>query len=278
MNIDLELILTIGVLLTGSIWLADSLFLAASRRDRKGDNTHDPSSRSSDATNQRPQAYSEPWYVEYSKSFFPVLLIVLVLRSFVAEPFRIPSGSMMPTLLVGDFILVNKYAYGIRLPVLKSKIFSVGEPKRGDVAVFRFPRNPSDDYIKRIIGLPGDHVAYYNKSVYINGEKVKQVYVGGYEGVGSGSIMNNALVKREYLEDLKHEILINEDRMNVNGEFFVPSGHYFVLGDNRDNSNDSRFWGFVPEKNLVGKAFMIWLNWDFQGGTFDSSRIGERII
>ena len=274
MNIDLELILTIGVLLTGGIWLSDSLFLASRRRNRKIDNT----GVSGDVKSQQPPPHNEPWYVEYSKSFFPVLLIVLVLRSFVAEPFRIPSGSMMPTLLVGNFILVNKYAYGIRLPVLKTKILEVGEPKRGDVAVFRFPRNPSDDYIKRIIGLPGDRVAYYNKSVYINGKEIKQIHVGAYEGLGSGSIMNNALRKREDLENLQHDILITEDRMNVNGEFIVPPGHYFVLGDNRDNSNDSRFWGFVPEENLVGKAFIIWLKWDFQGGSFDASRIGERII
>ena len=274
MNIDLELILTIGVLLTGGIWLSDSLFLASHRRNRKIHNT----GGSSDAKSRQSSVHNEPWYVEYSKSFFPVLVIVLVLRSFVAEPFRIPSGSMMPTLLVGDFILVNKYAYGIRLPVLKTKILEIGEPKRGDVAVFRFPRNPSDDYIKRIIGLPGDRIAYYNKSVYINGKEIKQIHIGAYEGLGSGSIMNNALMKREYLENLQHDILITADRLNVNGEFIVPAGHYFVLGDNRDNSNDSRFWGFVPEENLVGKAFIIWLNWDFQGGSFDVGRIGERII
>ncbi len=274
MNIDLELILTIGVLLTGGIWLWDSFFLAAYRKKRKRYNTRG----SSDAKDGQPPVHHEPWYIEYSKSFFPVLLIVLILRSFVAEPFRIPSGSMMPTLLVGDFILVSKYAYGIRLPVLKTKILEIGEPKRGDVAVFRFPRNPSDDYIKRIIGLPGDRVAYYNKSVYINGKEIEQIYVGAYNGFGSGSVMNNALMKRETLENVEHDILITEDRMNVNGEYIVPSDHYFVLGDNRDNSNDSRFWGFVPEENLVGKAFIIWLNWDFQGGSFDASRIGERII
>ena len=206
MNIDLELILTIGVVLTGGIWVSDSLFLASRRQKQNMHNTRG----SSGAQNRQPPAHNEPWYIEYSKSFFPVLLVVLVLRSFIAEPFRIPSGSMMPTLLVGDFILVNKYAYGIRLPVLKTKIFEIGEPKRGDVAVFRFPRNPSDDYIKRIIGLPGDRVAYYNKAVYINGKEIKQMPVGAYEGLGSGSIMNNALMKREQLESVEHNILITE--------------------------------------------------------------------
>lgn len=278
MNIDLELILTIGVALTGAIWLADRLFLAEWRVNHQSSTKHYSLGGVVADVHDHSQTEAEPWYVEYSKSFFPVLLIVLLLRSFVAEPFRIPSGSMMPTLLVGDFILVNKYAYGIRLPVLKTKLINVGEPQRGDVVVFRFPRNPSDDYIKRIVGLPGDHIAYYNKSVYVNGQRVKQDTIGIYKGVGSGSIMSDAILKQESLGKIRHDILIKEDRLNMDGEFIVPPGHYFVLGDNRDNSNDSRYWGFVPEENLVGRAVMIWLNLDFQGGTYDFSRIGERII
>jgi signal peptidase I len=280
MNIDLELVLVIGVLLTGAIWLFDRLFVASARQQRAqaANGPNRPTPNMSDA---RMASYKEPWYVEYSKSFLPVLLVVLVLRSFVAEPFRIPSGSMMPTLLVGDFILVNKFAYGLRLPVLHLKILKLGEPQRGDVAVFRFPRNPSDDYIKRIVGLPGDHIAYYDKVLYVNGQPMKQVPLGNYIGIGSGVVMSGAQIKEEVLDHVTHDILIKRDRMNMSGRYIdqiVPPGHYFVLGDNRDNSNDSRFWGFVPEGNLVGKAFMIWLNWDIKGGVFDYKRIGERII
>lgn len=259
---ELETILALGVAVTGLVWAWDKW---VSKR-------HAPRAEGGEA-----EPLKEPWYVEYSKSFFPVLLIVLLLRSFLVEPFRIPSGSMMPTLLVGDFILVNKFTYGLRLPVVHTKVLEVGEPRRGDVMVFRFPKNPKDDYIKRVIGLPGDVIGYFNKTVYINGDPVKQETVGTYHGVGSGSVMNGAVVKEEYLPEVTHEILIREGRLNVEGEYRVPPGHYFVMGDNRDNSNDSRFWGFVPEENLVGRAFLIWLNWDMQGGVFDSSRIGDVI-
>jgi signal peptidase I len=252
---NLELILTLGTAATGLVWLAWALVHRGQPKEKR----------------------REPWYVEYSKSFFPVLLIVLVLRSFVAEPFRIPSGSMMPTLLVGDFILVNKFAYGLRLPVLHTKFLDTGRPERGDVAVFRFPRNPKEDYIKRIVGLPGDRIGYFDKTVYVNGKPMPQQVVGVYHGVGSGRVMTGAEERIEDLEGRVHRILVRPDRLNVEGEYVVPEGHYFVLGDNRDNSNDSRFWGFVPEENLVGKAFIIWLNWDIAGGVFDPSRIGTTI-
>ncbi|MEN8129306.1 MAG: signal peptidase I [Pseudomonadota bacterium] len=277
MNIDLELVLVLGVFITGVIWLVDRFFLASRRGEQLVDKGLS-SPRLEQKVPRDSRVPKEPWYVEYSKSFFPVLLVVLVLRSFVAEPFRIPSGSMMPTLLVGDFILVNKFAYGIRLPVLNTKIIDIAGPKRGDVAVFRFPRNPSDDYIKRIVGLPGDRIAYFNKALYVNGKKMNQQLMGRYAGVGSGSVMDKAQLREESLEQVNHQILVNENRMNIEFEYVVPQGHYFVLGDNRDNSNDSRYWGAVPEGHLVGKAFMIWLNWDIEGGVFDTSRIGERII
>ena len=215
--------------------------------------------------------------VEYARSLFPVILAVLVLRSFLVEPFRIPSGSMMPTLLVGDFILVNKFAYGVRLPVINSKIVDVGEPERGDVMVFRYPKNPSLDYIKRVIGLPGDKVAYYKKQLFINGEPAKQDEQGSYAGVGAGVSMSGAKLRQEFLLGVDHDILIDESRGTMEGEFTVPEGQYFVMGDNRDNSNDSRYWGFVPEANLVGKAFMVWMNWDSQSDGIAWERLGSSI-
>jgi signal peptidase I len=221
----------------------------------------------------------EPWYVDYSKAFFPVLLIVLLLRSFVAEPFRIPSGSMMPTLLHGDFILVNKFTYGLRLPVLHTKVFDNRLPQRGDVIVFRYPENTALDYIKRVVGIPGDRIEYRNKTLYINGEVCEQAPNGVFVGMGRDQSENRSRIIVEQLAQIEHAILINEQRSGYHseGSWVVPEGHYFVLGDNRDNSRDSRFWGFVPEDHLVGKAFAIWMNWDFVSGTFDFKRIGKTI-
>ncbi len=228
----------------------------------------------------------EPLLVDYARSFFPIFLFVLLLRAFVVEPFRIPSGSMMPTLLVGDFILVNKYAYGLRMPVTKTKLVEVGEPQRGDVVVFRYPKDPKVDYIKRLVGLPGDRIAYRDKKLYVNGELMPQKPVGWYEPVGSGERMRGAFELIEDLEGVEHSILINPRtpdfgpgcQVLARGEVQVPEGHYFMMGDNRDNSNDSRCWGFVPESNLVGKAFVIWLSIDWnRPGIFDWSRIGQTI-
>ncbi|MGZ8216045.1 signal peptidase I [Methylomagnum sp.] len=217
---------------------------------------------------------NEPMIVEYARSFFPIVLIVLLLRSFLVEPFRIPSGSMMPTLLIGDFILVNKFTYGIRLPVANTKVVEMGEPKRGDIVVFRFPRDPTVDYIKRVIGLPGDRIGYFNKQVFVNGEPIKQVPLGAYEGV-SGTTGGEILLSEE-LGSVTHDILVkNGDPSVKEGEFNVPPGKYFVMGDNRDNSNDSRFWGFVPEGNLVGRAFFIWMSWDADKPGIAFNRIGS---
>lgn len=263
MNFDIELFLVVGSLVTGLVWLADILWLRNIRLAQVKETEN--------------AEYPEPWYVEYSKSFFPVLFVVLILRSFIAEPFRIPSGSMMPTLLVGDFILVNKFAYGLRLPVLHTEITDSDGPKRGDVVVFRYPRNPSVDYIKRIVGLPGDHVAYFNKELFINGHPASQTMGKEYSEIDPERAKQGQLFLEENLAGVKHNILVDQHRLSIEGEYIIPPHSYFVMGDNRDNSNDSRFWGVVPEENLVGKAFMVWMNWDFSDGAMDLSRIGNKI-
>lgn len=216
-----------------------------------------------------------PVVMDYARSLFPVLLIVLVLRSFVIEPFRIPSGSMYPTLHIGDFILVNKASYGIKLPVVYTKMIETGQPERGDVAVFRYPVEPDKDYIKRIVGLPGDRITYINKTLMINGEPVKQAYVGRYETEGSGAVLNGVNELVETLGKVPHNILIDPDRPVMDLiEAVVPEGHYFAVGDNRDHSYDSRFWGFVPEDHLKGKAFYIWMHFD---SGINVDRIGNKI-
>lgn len=260
MSFDLEVILVLATLITGLIWLLDVLLL---RRFRKSGKDGGPS--------------AEPWPVEYARAFFPVLLIVLVIRGFVAEPFRIPSGSMMPTLLVGDFILVNKFSYGVRLPITGTKVLDTGRPERGDVAVFRYPQNADEDYIKRIVGLPGDRVGFRDKQLVINGEVMPQEVLGTYHGTGSGEGMSGARLLQETIGEVSHQILSVPGRRGVEGEILVPEGMYFALGDNRDNSNDSRFWGFVPEDLLVGRAMIIWMHWDYNAGDMQLSRIGTRI-
>lgn len=256
MAFNLELVLVVATLLTGVIWL---VWAVVRRR----------------LSPERQQ--NMPWYVDYSRSFFPVLLIVLVLRSFIAEPFRIPSGSMMPTLLVGDFILVSKFAYGVRLPVTRTLIWETGQPERGDVAVFKFPQNPAEDYIKRVLGLPGDIIEFRERRLFINGEEQRMEPLGVYEGVGSGRMMTGAQRLHEFLDEDPHEILIWERSPGLSGRVQVPEGHYFMVGDNRDNSNDSRMWGFVSEDLLVGRALFIWLNWDYNAKHWDFSRVGQRI-
>lgn len=274
MNFDFPTLLVAATFLTGLAWAFDALVWAP----RRGRNARQLEQQG--MSPQSPEvaaALKEPAWIEYAKSFFPVILAVLLLRSFLVEPFRIPSGSMMPTLLVGDFILVNKFAYGIRLPVINTKIIDVGEPQRGDVVVFRYPKDPSVDYIKRVVGLPGDRIGYYNKTVYVNGKPVAQVPAGVYVGTGSGVSMSGASERLEQLGDVQHEILVMPRTPTMEGEFVVPENQYFVMGDNRDNSNDSRYWGTVPEQNLVGKAFRIWMNWDSANGGVDWERIGKKI-
>lgn len=276
-HFDLELFLLVGTVLTGFVWLIDKLFLGDNRRKRALEKSYN-ASHGQENVSATSKGYREPWYIEICKSFFPILLIVLILRSFVAEPFRIPSGSMMPTLLHGDFILVSKFAYGIRLPVLHTKVLDTGSPQRGDVAVFRFPKDPSDDYIKRVIGLPGDRVTYKDKTLFINGKQINLEKNGIYQGAGANSVMNGTAVFKEDLETVLHDILVKQTQFNIPGEFDVPDNHYFVMGDNRDHSSDSRIWGFVPEENLVGRAFLVWMNADFKGKEYNFNRIGKKII
>lgn len=213
-------------------------------------------------------------------SLFPVLFIVVSVRSFVFEPFKIPSGSMMPTLLIGDFIAVNKWSYGLRLPISNTKILEVGEPQRGDVMVFRYPKDPEVNYIKRVIGLPGDEITYRSKLLFINGEPMPQEQIGMWIGEGQN---RNPSGRRpqlftEELAGISHEVVIYPDRPDVSSQTWtVPEGHYFVMGDNRDQSLDSRSWGFVPEDHLVGKATRIWMHWDCSMGCVGWDRIGQAI-
>jgi signal peptidase I len=259
---NFALILFLLTLATGALWLVDRYVFRPKRQ----------------------AAAKDPWWVEYGASFFPVILIVFLLRSFLVEPFKIPSGSMIPTLLVGDFILVNKYTYGIRIPVLNKKVFELGSPQRGDVVVFRYPVNPSLDYIKRVVGLPGDKVEYRNKRLTINGQampmrpngdfldKEKLYYTPRFVET-LGGVEHDALVEDEAPPFVPHvDQYPQRDKCLYNSEGFiceVPAGHYFMMGDNRDNSQDSRVWGFVPDENLVGKAFFIWFNFG------DWKRIGS---
>jgi len=235
--------------------------------------------------NRRPEDAKQPWWVEYSVSFFPVILIVFLLRSFLVEPFKIPSGSMIPTLLIGDFILVNKYTYGIRLPVLNVKVVEVDRPQRGDVMVFRYPADPALDYIKRVVALPGDRIEYRDKVLTLNGRAMPRRQIGDYESRERLQYFPRFV---ESFETAAHEIILEREtpgyvirsmefKHSGNCDYnsggmacTVPAGHYFVMGDNRDNSSDSRVWGFVPDENVVGKAFFIWFNLNELGrfGTF----------
>jgi signal peptidase I len=275
-----ETALVVLTLFTGVVWLLDKLFLAKRRAAKAGLLDGE-----------------ESVIVDYSRSLFPVLAIVLILRSFVAEPFKIPSASMYPNLHIGDFILVNKFAYGLRLPINNQKVVPLGEPKRGDVVVFHFPGYPcvvngvtmrsgdsycstpleSQNWIKRVIGLPGDKISFAGDTVSINGKPLGYQLLGAYDDPRAG-IPGTQLLQEE-LPGRPHQVLENLNMHVISGEWEVPTGHYFVMGDNRDNSADGRYWGVLPEQDLRGKAMVIWLNcygWFCKDG-FDASRIGTVI-
>ena len=288
---NFALILFLLVIVTGIAWTADKLVFLPRRRlaadavvaeydrqqkriDERFRDEHPAHMR----LRLREDRLRQPWWLEYSASFFPVILVVFVLRSFVVEPFKIPSGSMIPTLLVGDFILVNKFDYGIRLPLLNQKIIDIHQPRRGDVVVFRYPRDESVDYIKRVVGVPGDIVAYQDKRLTINGRTVAETPLPDYLDDEDGDRIGYMKRYEENLDGTRHSILNNPSippyiigaidfpyrdscLYNADGVICkVPPGHYFMMGDNRDNSEDSRYWGFVPNANLVGRAFFVWMN------------------
>lgn len=274
---DFELLLLLATLVTAAYWLLDRLVFAPRRRAAAlelapagdGGNATDPQRE------KRAAVLAQPWWLDWTAGLFPVIVIVFVLRSFVFEPFKIPSGSMIPTLLIGDLILVNKYTYGLKLPVVDQRL-TAGRPiERGEVVVFRYPVQPSVDYIKRVVGIPGDEVAYLNKRLTINGEEVPLKQDADFL---DESTMQYYARFDEMLGGREHQVIVNDNvsaRIGNPGDFpyraacnysvdgvvcKVPEGQYFVMGDNRDNSLDSRYWGFVPRENMVGKAFLVWMN------------------
>ncbi len=254
----LPIILAVGALVTGLIWLWDALFFARKRRHFAG---------------MRGEKHKEPILVEYSRSFFPVLLLVFIIRSFIVQPYVVPSGSLEPTILPGDFVVVSQFSYGLRLPVLRKKIVAVGEPKRGDIALFHWPANPKILFIKRVVGVPGDHLVYKNKVLTINGRRAVQKTLAPYAKTREGI---DVFRKEENLLGIQHEILVQKHGGEQEDfSVTVPKGHYFMMGDNRDDSDDSRFWGMVPERDLVGKGQMIWMSWNGPERQVRWSRIGN---
>ena len=277
MDIDFPLILVLLVSGSGLVWLFDALFLAPGRKlalsqlQRNYPHWQKAASPQSKEYQSRSEKIArEPLLVEYSKSFFPVLLIVFVLRSFLVEPFQIPSSSMVPTLEVGDYILVNKFTFGIRLPVVRTKVFDMADPQRGDVMVFFPPHANETYYIKRVIGLPGDRIRYIDKKLYVNGDPLPQKLLAQLPPARPRHQINS-----EIIDGNAHEVKLDLRRRNDDFAVTVKPGHYFMMGDNRDNSSDSRVWGQVPEKDIVGRAFSIWMHWESFFSLPSFQRIGK---
>jgi signal peptidase I len=286
---NFALLLFLATVVTGVYWLAERLYFLPQRKRAAEQLQVSVTQRRSELSSQglrtdevdldkaRNSLLMQPWWLDWTAGLFPVIVVVFVLRSFLFEPFKIPSGSMIPTLMINDLILVNKFHYGVRLPVSNLKIFDNHSPERGDVMVFRYPPKPSLDYIKRVVGLPGDEVAYLNKKISVNGKPLDKAALPEF-------FDEDALRYTKQFQEVaadgqrKYRILNEDDRpsfVQATEDFpfrencryssegvvcKVPPGHYFMMGDNRDNSLDSRFWGFVPEKNIVGKAFFVWMN------------------
>jgi len=269
MNFNFEVFLFYGVLITGIIALIDQIFWAKPRK------------RKFEAENSKlknPPELKLPLIIEYSRSFFPVLLIVFLLRSFFYEPFRIPTGSLEPTLHVGDFILVNKFHYGLKLPVVHKQIIDNKTPNRGDIIVFRWPPNKEVNFIKRVIGIPGDKISYINKTLFVNGKKIPQEFLKNSKDFDSDGSSWDVVEKTENFFDVKHSIYLNPEAATENFEdVIVPDGMFFAMGDNRDFSADSRFWGFIPFENVVGKANYIWMSWDTHKTNVRWNRIGKTV-
>ena len=293
---NFAVILFLLTLVTGAFWFFELLVMRPKRRRKVEEHVRTWEANQmarggevSEAGRQavRDAAMERPWWLDYTAGLFPVFIVVFVLRSFLFEPFKIPSGSMIPTLLVGDLILVNKFTYGVRLPIVHTKVINVGEPKRGDVMVFRYPLDPSVDYIKRVVGLPGDTLTIQGNRITINGQLVPMERIGefydversGYAPLYSeklGEVTHNLLTELDNStfirqSDREVQVPVREHCKPSPGGFTcqIPAGNYFMMGDNREHSQDSRSWGFVPEANIVGKAFFIWMNFS------DLKRIGS---
>lgn len=258
MNFNYELILFCAVIVSGVVALLDTIFLAPKRKEAKQKKL--------------------PFIIDYARSFFPILLIVFSARSFGFEPRRIPSGSLKPTLLVGDFVLVNKFQYGIRLPVVHTKIFSISEPKRGDIVVFREPPLEERDLIKRVIGIPGDHITYKNKILYINGKETSQEFIRYTTDQDDNTRSWKVIQKQENLLGISHGIYQIPQQGNDDFDVTVPEGKYFMMGDNRDDSADSRYWGFLPEQNIIGKATHVLVSFDSIKHPVRWERVASKII